>query len=103
MKAQLVDIEGAEPHERIVWYCPGCKSDHGVPVPPHKNAWGWNSSLNEPTLNPSVLIRYNVPDAGKNGASQAICHCFIRDGNIQFLSDCTHDHAGKTVPMKDIE
>lgn len=93
MKAQIVDVGGENQHERIVWYCPGCKSHHGVPIPPHRRAWSWNSSLDEPTLNPSVVIQHNG----------SVCHCFIREGKIEFLSDCTHAFAGKIVEMRHIE
>lgn len=27
------------------------------------------------------------------------CHSFVRDGQIEFLSDCTHALAGKTVSL----
>ena len=29
------------------------------------------------------------------------CHSFIRDGKIQYLNDCTHEFAGKTVELPD--
>ena len=97
MKSQIIDIGGDDPHKRIKWYCPGCKCDHGVPVPPHAHAWDWNGSLESPTLSPSVLVtfgRYPRPDLPQT------CHCFVRDGKIEFLSDCEHELAGKTVEMK---
>lgn len=103
MKAELLSIGWTDPHERIVWRCPGCKCNHGVPVPPHRLAWDWNTSLDAPTLHPSVLITYNGADAGKPGALPARCHCFIHDGQIKFLGDCTHELAGKTVPMEEVE
>ncbi|MGC4033677.1 MAG: hypothetical protein QM754_18485 [Tepidisphaeraceae bacterium] len=28
------------------------------------------------------------------------CHSFVRDGQIEFLGDCTHELAGKTVPLE---
>lgn len=30
-----------------------------------------------------------------------VCHSFVRDGKIEFLSDCTHRLAGQTVEMED--
>lgn len=30
-----------------------------------------------------------------------ICHSFVRDGQIQYLGDCTHEYAGKTVDLPD--
>lgn len=98
MKAQIVDIGGENQHERIVWYCPGCKCHHGVPIPPHRGAWSWNSSLDEPTLTPSVIVQY---DGQKD--RPAFCHCFVREGKIEFLSDCAHEFAGKTIEMRRIE
>ena len=31
-----------------------------------------------------------------------VCHTFVTDGRIQFLSDCTHALAGQTVDLPDI-
>jgi len=103
MKAELIEIRGETPHTRITWYCPGCGCHHGVPTPPDIRAWQWNGSLGSPSLRPSVLIRYNGPDAGSPGSPMAVCHCFVTNGKIEFLSDCTHPLAGTTVEMKDID
>lgn len=48
---------------------------------------------------PSVLVTYNGPDAGRDGAPPAICHSFVVDGQMQMLGDCTHALAGQTVPI----
>jgi hypothetical protein len=32
-----------------------------------------------------------------------LCHSFVRDGRIEFLSDCTHSLAGQTVELPEIE
>lgn len=32
-----------------------------------------------------------------------VCHTFVTDGKINFLSDCTHELAGQTVPMQDLD
>jgi hypothetical protein len=39
------------------------------------------------------LIRTDHADGARR------CHLFIRDGALQFLSDCTHKLAGQTVDM----
>ncbi len=101
MKAQLIEIGEQNKETCLTWYCPGCRRNHDVPVPPHPQAWEWNRSLEAPTLSPSVLVEYNGRDAGKDGAPPAVCHCFIRDGRIEFLGDCSHDLAGREVPMED--
>lgn len=84
----------------FAWHCPGCEGGHGVPVNAHSSGrgWQWNGSLESPTLAPSVLV-----NVGGSNPTQPICHCFIRDGKIQFLSDCTHKLAGQTVEVPEWE
>ena len=53
--------------------------------------WSWNGSIEAPTFSPSILCR----TPGKD--STEVCHSFVKDGNIQFLGDCTHALAGQTV------
>ena len=100
--------------------CPGCEDHHVVYV---NNAgrpnWTFNGDLNSPTFSPSLLVTsghyvkgyekeecwctYNAAhpdDPVKFGCG--ICHSFIRDGKIQFLNDCTHKLAGKTVDLFEI-
>lgn len=97
MKAQLLKIDANE--TRLTWYCPGCKCSHGVPVPPHPQAWQWNGSLNAPTLSPSVLVTYEDIGGGLPKDRPSVCHCFVRDGCIEFLGDCAHELASQTVEM----
>ena len=90
--------------EFLQFRCPGCKQSHaiqsGSDVGPN---WSWNGSLDTPTFSPSVLVTYSGPDAGKDGAPPAVCHSFVTDGRIQFLTDCTHALAGQTVDLPDWE
>ena len=114
MKAQLLKIDATE--TRLTWYCPGCKSDHGVPIPPSPRAWQWNGSLNTPTLSPSVLLTSGHHVSGHTGDcwcsvakrrgqppvfDYVRCHSFIREGRIEFLGDCSHELAGQTVEMRE--
>lgn len=55
--------------------------------------WTWNGDTEVPTLRPSVLTQ------GHNFR----CHSWINDGNAVFLEDCSHDMAGKTVSLLDID
>jgi len=76
----------------VTWFCPGCLCGHSAWVSgSYTPKWSFNGDYDKPTLSPSVL--YNR--GGK------VCHCYIHDGKIQFLSDSTHMLAGKTVPMED--
>jgi hypothetical protein len=80
------------------YWCPGCKCEHSV-FTQFKNdngaQWQWNGDMERPTFKPSLLMTW---DSKKT----KICHVFITDGKIQFLSDCTHELAGKTVDLPDI-
>lgn len=53
-----------------------------------------NGSMDKPTFRPSLLC---------NAGSQAVCHSFVTDGRIEFLSDCHHALAGQTVDLPDWE
>lgn len=53
--------------------------------------WNWNGDFEKPTVSPSVLLTI--------GSDRS--HLFIRDGKIQYLSDCSHELAGKTIDMVD--
>lgn len=84
-----------------IFQCPGCgyahkintvKRDDGWPV------WGFNHNLESPTVTPSILVTY---DHGEN-YEKKVCHSFVKDGKIQFLSDCTHKLAGQTVELPEI-
>lgn len=71
---------------RLAFMCPGCKFLHSFDA-----RWKFNNNFKKPTFTPSLLVQY-----GKN----KVCHSFITDGNIQFLSDCTHSLKDKTVALK---
>lgn len=58
--------------------------------------WTWNGSVEAPDLKPSVLTRM-----GRDGG--IVCHSWINDGKVQFLSDSTHDLAGQTLDLLDVE
>lgn len=59
--------------------------------------WTWNGSVTAPTLRPSVLTR------GGDIDNEVVCHVWISDGQVQFLGDSTHELAGQTLPLLDIE
>ncbi|ACB80822.1 hypothetical protein Mpop_2665 [Methylorubrum populi BJ001] len=86
---------------RVLFWCPGCDGAHAVNVGP--GGWSFNGDFERPTFLPSVLVRYDGSDAGKDGAPPAVCHSFVTDGEIRYLNDCTHALAGQTVPLKDFD
>lgn len=75
------------------FWCPGCQEAHS---PNH--TWQFNQNVEKPTFHPSILVQGKDDSGG-----QKRCHSFVRDGQIQFLGDCTHELRGKTVPMEPID
>lgn len=85
---------------QITYWCPGCKQAHTITFG-GAQSWTWNGDADKPTFSPSVLAN------GVRGTSSEEwnrrhprCHSFVRDGMIQYLSDCEHALAGLTVPME---
>lgn len=97
MKSVIEDCIG-DPDIKWTFWCPGCKTHHYF-----GQRWTWDNNREAPTVSPSILVTYNGPDAGINGAPPARCHLFVRAGQLEFLSDCTHALAGQTVPMEPLE
>lgn len=87
----------------VLFDCPGCGSLHCIAVAepnPMGARWTWNGSLDKPTFSPSILVKANYTSPNR---LDDICHSFVNDGRIQFLSDCTHSLAGQTVDLPDFE
>jgi hypothetical protein len=78
--------------DKGVYYfnCPGCKMLHGL-----DSRWKFNGDFSKPTFSPSLLVRYPWGPEQK----QCVCHSFITDGFIRFLSDCTHELKDQTVEI----
>jgi uncharacterized protein DUF6527 len=86
----------------LAFYCPGCEGLHVIYVngeqsPNTKACWGWNGSMTTPTFTPSYLVHGIPPNGQWKGHPR--CHSFITEGKIQYLSDCEHRLAGKTVQL----
>jgi hypothetical protein len=80
------------PDGRVLFWCPGCDGAHGVAVGEGKGPrWGYNEDEEKPTFSPSILVTW--------GGLNKKCHSFVKDGQIQFLTDCTHNLAGQTVDL----
>lgn len=72
----------------LLFECPACASPHGVVVKgPKEPVWGWNGSLDAPTLTPSVCCRWG-------SQLEFVCHFHVTDGTIAYCGDCTHSTRG---------
>jgi len=97
--------------KRYQFLCEGCGGWHDIPIhgvtdPKHFNktkknpkpfAWHFSGTLDKPTIRPSLLTSYYDDEKKKE---VTCCHLFVTNGEIQFLGDCGHHLAGKTVPMQ---
>ena len=103
--AKIVMLSNPDPeHREYLFHCPGCKMGHtfitvwgkaealerkkygkGTPT------WAFNGDLSKPSFAPSLLY----PSQG--------CHLFLKEGVIEFLSDCKHALAGQKVPLPDLD
>jgi Family of unknown function (DUF6527) len=89
--------------------CPGCGHYHyfNPPDQPTRGGakWEWNGNRDRPTFAPSMLETVNPPGhpAYVPEFPTSVCHSWVRDGRIEFLADCTHAHAGKTMDLPDWE
>jgi len=69
-----------------LFWCPGCDCYHGP-----DEGWTFNGDVYKPTIRPSVL---------STGTER--CHLYVTNGRIQYLGDCSHAMAGKTIDMEPV-
>lgn len=106
LSAILRDAVSPETSDRYLsFWCPGCDEAHVLRVSgAGRPCWTWNGNAERPTFSPSILVTYThweppAPTDQPQTAVTDVCHSFVRDGQIQFLGDCTHKLAGQTVPL----
>lgn len=97
----------------VLYKCP-CGDTHAI----NDKRWQVSGSEERPTFSPSVLVTtghyvgggrsaecwctYNRAHPDRQASFTCYrCHSFVRDGQVQFLADCTHPLAGQTVPLED--
>ena len=85
------------------------------------SGWTFNGDYDKPTFSPSILVRsghyaedsaaakqghcwcnfnQRYPDLPPSTFRCIRCHSFVKSGQIEFLGDCTHELAGKTIPLE---
>ncbi len=85
----------------VLFYCPGCEDSHQIDT----EKWEFNGDFDKPTFSPSYLTWLDPnPKASpefRNGlyVTGFRCHSFIKEGQIEYLSDCTNKLAGQTVQL----
>lgn len=97
---RAIEIQGDVEGEYMIW-CEGCQCGHRVSTVRPNSAgglWTFNGNVEHPTFAPSLLVRYKDSE----GRVRKVCHSYVRDGKIQYLPDSTHQLAGQTLELKDI-
>jgi hypothetical protein len=85
----------------VIFLCPGCNRHVRIPTKGTPPIWEFKGDEDHPTITPSILMRWDEGDEPKGSLGHR-CHSYVTDGKIQFLEDCTHELAGKTVFLPDI-
>ncbi|MGK9222085.1 MULTISPECIES: DUF6527 family protein [unclassified Microbacterium] len=85
--------------------CPGCGTNHQITTP----KWEFNGDVDRPTIGGSVLVGgtqwaadhpfHKAAHSAVPAGGATVCHSFVRDGRIEFLTDSTHALAGQTVEL----
>lgn len=96
----------------IHFRCPGCDAGHYIRtveandyLPDEQGAkpiWGFNGDLDRPTFTPSILTWWPIYENGIEIGREKVCHSFVTDGRIQFLSDCWHSLKNQTIELPEI-
>lgn len=99
----------------LSWACRGCGTVHTIPTQGDPPVWGYNGNPEAPTFTPSIRASGRALELDAEGwwsgewkrdangeTIPSVCHSFITDGQVQYLSDSTHHLAGQTVPLEDI-
>ena len=102
---KIVQREFKSDGKRVVAYfvyCPGCERAHRFMVVNEavpEQVWEFDGNMESPTFSPSLLMQTSEWD-GHQWVRYA-CHSFLKNGVWEFLSDSTHDLAGRDAPMVD--
>ena len=105
---RCVESDGST-HRGWMIFCPACRCGHLF-----DSRWTFNGDEERPTFRASMLVRstrHEPPVTPENLDEwkrapwpqhdvQTVCHSFVTDGKIEFLTDCTHSLAGQAVPLE---
>lgn len=84
----------------LTYWCPGCKAGHTIEYG-RDDAWSWDGNTEKPTLSPSILANgFRGNSSEEWNKAHPRCHAFVKQGIIEYLSDCEHKLAGQKVAMK---
>jgi len=98
-------MQGPFSHRMIPVITKGSRDDTGC--------WTWNGDVDKPTIKPSILTKSKrhitdeeadlIMSGEKIDLPDLVCHTWVNDGKVEFLKDCTHEFAGQTMDLLDVE
>jgi hypothetical protein len=101
----MLHMKGPFPDRMIPVILKGSRKD--------KCVWSWNGDVEKPTLKPSIrtrgVRRYTDEEIERVRKGEHIelpdelCHIWVNDGKVIYLNDCTHEFAGQTHDLLDVE
>lgn len=91
---RVLILESGE-EKLAMMYMPGVPIHVVINVSGPHPVWSWNGALYKPTFSPSILTQLPWGDDRKEIRN----HVFVRNGMIQYLGDCSHEYAGKTMEL----
>lgn len=86
--------------ERPIWlfWCPACEMIHQL-----DERWKVGGTPEVPDVEGSYLRNGSGPVGVEPDIMETPrCHLFIRNGQLQYLSDCSHSMAGQIIPMPEL-
>lgn len=100
MKFEEVVFDRDREIKGYCFLCPACQLRHFIVTrraDGNGDTWAFNDDLNNPTVQPSIRVTW------PKGDKTVLCHSFVTNGVIHFLSDCTHNFAGKSLHLPEID
>ncbi|OWV48227.1 hypothetical protein CDZ96_10445 [Mameliella alba] len=86
--------------QSVSFDCPGCGWTHVLNTDSaQRPVWSFNGDVDRPTISPSINA---WREWGPERKTQR-CHSFVENGRIRFLPDSTHQLAGQTIDLPEIE
>lgn len=95
--AKVKKGDESETQRQYIFNCAGCDQEHTF----NDGLWSWNNDYEKPTIEGSYLIHGYRFDENRNSVP-LVCHSHIKDGMIEYLTDCTHNLAGQTIELPEI-
>jgi hypothetical protein len=90
---ELLTFDQTGHYAWLVW-CPACDEPHTFDA-----RWEFSGDHEAPTFTGSML--HHEPDKDREKPDVSRCHSLLTDGVWNYCADCTHEHAGKSLPAPD--